>query len=273
MKKHECNTNTTPHLKPHIGTDLKNRQYSVKVFETSIKNDDEFIEFMKKYHLLFKDHLIVISGEMSLRSENYLKEAGYHYLHNVNLPTGRSKKALEEEFQLQESKPPQESEALLKAELEKAFEAEKAQLEEHFEGEKALLEEALQASKVDYAILKQELNGLKKRLNTKLTVLDKMIRSGRELHIEGDLLLLNRVNSGASIYTSGNMIITQVVEGALRCDGQFMMVRVSPKANIVFNGVEVDNALLKDTLNRIELTNNEIYITPVIKKEINWEQS
>jgi len=56
----------------------------------------------------------------------------------------------------------------------------------------------------------------------------------------------------------------------LRCDGNFMMMVASPKANIIFHGVEVDNSLLEDKLNRIELKNNEIHITPVIKKEINW---
>jgi len=249
---------------------LKNRQYSVKILETSIENDDEFIDFMQKYHLLFKDHLIVISGDMSVRSETYLKEAGYHYLHNVTLPTGRSKKALEEEFQLYDAKPSEEDCQSLKTEIEQKLELE---MRKAFEAEKSLLQNELQTCKVDYAILKQELHSLKKKLNTKLTVLDTMIRSGRELNINGDLLLLNRVNSGASIYTSGNLIITQLVEGALRCDGQFMMVMVSPKANIVFNGVVVDNALLKDKLNRIELIENEIHITPVIKKEINWEQS
>jgi len=98
-----------------------------------------------------------------------------------------------------------------------------------------------------------------------------MIRSGRELDIKGDLLLLNRVNSGATIKTTGNMIITKVVEGAIRCSGNFMMLTASPKANIVFHGVEVDNNLLENRLNRVELKNNEIIITPVLKKEINWE--
>ncbi|HIC77647.1 MAG TPA: hypothetical protein EYP02_00555 [Sulfurovum sp.] len=83
-------------------------------------------------------------------------------------------------------------------------------------------------------------------------------------------MLLNRVNSGATIHTTGNLIITQVVDGALRCDGNFMMITASPKANIIFHGVEVDNSLLAKKLNRVELKNNEILITPVIKKEINW---
>lgn len=136
------------------------------------------------------------------------------------------------------------------------------------------LEEELKNKNVDAAVSAQiaqtELDKLSHQLQNNLTVLDEMIRSGRELDIKGDLLLLNRVNSGATIKTTGNLIITKVVEGAIRCAGNFMMLTASSKANIVFHGVEVDNSLLEDRLNRVELKNNEIIITPVLKKEINW---
>jgi len=230
---------------------VKNRQYSVKIFEAEIEDDGQFIDFLEKHYLLFKDHLIHVTGEMSEGVERYLKEKPFFYLHDVSFPEGRSKKALESEFKMQEDLPSKEA--------------------------YAKLEEECKNLSVDYAILKQEmqqeLNGLNKKLKTKFTVIDTIIRSGRELKIDGDLLLLNRVNSGATIHTTGNLIITQVVEGALRCDGQFMMITVSPKANIVFHGVLVDNELLENKLNRIELKENKIHITPVIKKEINWEQS
>lgn len=102
-----------------------------------------------------------------------------------------------------------------------------------------------------------------------LQVIDKLVRSGQELKIDGDLLLLNRVNSGGSINISGNLIITQLVEGDIRCYGNFMMLKASPKANIVFHEVEVDNKYLEDKLNRVELINNEIRIIPVLK-ETKW---
>jgi len=137
------------------------------------------------------------------------------------------------------------------------------------------LEKELKVKEVEAVVSAQiaqgKLDELSIQLQNNLTVLDEMIRSGRELNIKGDLLLLNRVNSGATIKTTGNMIITKVVEGSIRCSGNFMMLTASPKANIVFHGVEVDNDLLENRLNRVELKNNEIIITPVLKKEINWE--
>jgi len=136
------------------------------------------------------------------------------------------------------------------------------------------LEEELRAEQIECAVSQQmaeaKVEKLSNKLQNNLTVLDNMIRSGRELNIEGDLLLLNRVNSGATINTLGNLIVTKVVEGSIRCNGNFMMLTASPKANIVFHGVEVENTLLENRLNRVELKHNEIIITPVLKKETNW---
>jgi septum site-determining protein MinC len=208
---------------------LKSKQYSVKVFETEIVDEAKFISFFDANYTLFKDHLILIHGTLPKNIETYLKVKKLKYLHNIELPKGRTRKALEEELY-----------------AEKREQA------------------------VSQQIAEERLEKLSSQLQNNLTVLDDMIRSGRELNIEGDLLLLNRVNSGATINALGNVIITKIVEGAIRCNGNFMMLMASPKANIVFHGVEVENKLLENRLNRVELKNNEIIITPVLKKEINW---
>jgi len=100
------------------------------------------------------------------------------------------------------------------------------------------VEEALEFEKLEFQAKQErielELAKLSERLDNNLTVKDSIVRSGQELRIEGDLLLLNRVNSGATIHTTGNLIITQVVEGDIRCYGSFMMISASPKANIIF---------------------------------------
>ena len=208
---------------------MKSNQYSVKVYETTIDDEEKFITFFETNYTLFKDHLIVIQGNLSKKIKDYLELRSLRYLHNINLPKGRSRKVLEEEL---------------------AFE--KAE------------------SLISIQIIEAEVRKLSARLQNNLTVLDNMVRSGNEMTIEGDLLLLNRVNSGATINVSGNLIITNVVEGAIRCKGNFMMLMTSPKANVIFHGVEVETKLLEDRLNRVELKNNEIIITPVLKKEINW---
>ena len=208
---------------------MKSNQYSVKVYETTIEDEEKFIEFFETNYMLFKDYLILIHGHLSQKIKEYLDCKSLIYLHNIDLPKGRSRKALEEELQIERSQ-----------------------------------------SAVSVQIAEAKLKRISSKLQNNLTVLDTMVRSGQEINIEGDLLLLNRVNSGATINIEGNLIITNVVEGAVRCFGNFMMLTASPKANIIFHGVEVDNDLLKNKLNRVELKNNKIIITPVLKKEISW---
>lgn len=207
---------------------MRTKQYSVKVCEMTLTNEDEFISFFEVNYILFKDHLIVINGQMTQKVEKYLKENELQYMLNVTLPKGQGRLAIEKE--IQEQKEQHEVEQLEK---------------------------------------EQELSELSSKLENNLKVRDTLVRSGQELNIDGDLLLLNRVNSGATIIINGNLIITQIVEGAIRCTGNFMMIKASPKANIVFNDIEVDNTCLIDRLNKVEFINNEIVITPVLK-ETNW---
>jgi len=208
---------------------LKGKQYSVKVYETTVEDEDKFISFFNNNYILFKDRLIVINGELSDRIREYLQSKSLVFINNIELPISRNRQEL-------------------------ALEEERVRLEEKRRQE----------------LIKDELCRLSDRIHNNLKVLDGIVRSGQELQIDGDLLLLNRVNSGATINITGNLIITQVVEGSIRCDGNFMMLSNSPKANIIFHGVQVDNNLLEEKLNRIELKDNRILITPVLKKEINW---
>ena len=209
---------------------MKGKQYSIKVYETTIEEEEAFISFFDANYLLFKDHLIVIQGDLSDKVKNYLHQKSLTFINNITLPVSKTRRDIQKER------------------------------------EERRLEEEERQRKID-----DEMSRLSDRLENNMKVRDSMVRSGQEIFVEGDLLLLNRVNSGATIHTTGNLIITQIVEGSIRCDGKFMMLKSSPKANIVFQGVEVDNKLLRNKLNRIELINDKIIITPVLKKEINWE--
>jgi len=208
---------------------LQSKQYSVKVLECRVDNEDEFIEFFNINYTLFKDHLIVINGEISQRIEEYLKSKPLAFANNLKLPKARTKRALEEE----------------------------------------ILAERREYN-VEKLLAQMEIEKLSNRLQNNLRVYENIIRSGKELNIDGDLLLLNRVNSGASIYVSGNFIATKLVEGFVWCSGNFMILSASPKATIIFKGVELDNSYLRGKLNRVEYKNQEIVITPVFKKEISW---
>ncbi len=207
---------------------MRGSQFSVKVYETVVENEEQFIAFFDSNHTLFKDHLISIRGVLSKKIREYLKEKNLNYVHNKTMPKSRSRKSIEDDF--------------IK---------EREEIEDK------------------YQQMQQKIEQLSSK-DRGFTVIDTIVRSGKEIKIDGDLLLLNRVNSGASIETTGNLIMIDVVEGNVRCNGNFMMISPSPKAHIIFNGIEVDSDLLKDKLNKIELKNHRIEITPVLKKETNW---
>lgn len=207
---------------------MRTKQYSVKVCEMTLVNEDEFISFFETNYILFKDHLIVINGQMTQKVEAYLKQKELQYLVNATLPKGQGRVAIEKEIQEQK--------------------------EQH---------------QIEQEQKEKELSKLSNKLQNNLKVRDTLVRSGQELNIDGDLLLLNRVNSGASIIINGNLIITQIVDGSIRCNGNFMMLQASPKANIVFNDIEIDNSSLNERLNKVEFINNQIVITPILK-ETNW---
>ena len=210
---------------------MQTKQFSVKVFEVLITDEDEFITFFDKNYIFFRAHLISISGVVTETITQYLNEKELKFVVDVNLPRSKSKK---------QAPPPME-------EIKQAEEIPKKE-------EKELLVEPKEPEQ---------------KVHDNLRVIDALVRSGQELKIAGDLLLLNRVNSGGTIDIDGNLIITQIVEGSIRCRGNFMMLKASPKANIVFHDVEVDNTYLQERLNRVELINNEIRITPVLK-ETSW---
>jgi len=102
-----------------------------------------------------------------------------------------------------------------------------------------------------------------------LKIIDEIVRSGQDIRVQSDLLILNRVNSGAKLHVEGNLIITGNVDGMIFCNGDFMLVKTSPKAMIVFNGVEIDGSLLQNKFNKIIFNGEEIIVTP-IEKEPKW---
>ncbi len=195
---------------------MNTKQYSAKILEVELDNDEDFISFFDKSYIFFQNYLVIINGKESNTIIEYMHSKNLKFIFNLVLPTQKKRKNREVEN-------------------------------------------------------KQEQNVQKptEKLKTKsnLKVLDKLVRSGQEINIDGDLLLLNRVNSGGSIVVNGTLIITQIVDGSIRCDGDFMMMQASSKANILFHGVEVDNKFLQDRLNRVELIDNEIVITSALKEK------
>ena len=225
---------------------MKSRQYSVRVYETEIDNDEEFIEFFKINSVLLKNNLILLKGEVSNKIQLFLKSLSLDFIINPNLS-----KSFTKNINIENN--------LKEVEKQKELESEK--------------DIEIEIYKKEIALNQSLLNEKNKNLNkNNITILDSLIRSGKQVNIDGDLVLFSRINSGASVYVNGNFIATQLIEGKVLCNGDFMLFNSSPKAYIEFHGIELTNSL-NNKLNKVEFKNNEIIITPVLKEEINWVTS
>ncbi|MRJ06105.1 MAG: hypothetical protein C6I01_01100 [Epsilonproteobacteria bacterium] len=70
-------------------------------------------------------------------------------------------------------------------------------------------------------------------------IIDRVVRSGQEIITDNDLIFTQRVNGGARIVTSGNVIALEQFEGELVCNGQFL-VMLKNKGSIIFDGEEIE---------------------------------
>ena len=102
-----------------------------------------------------------------------------------------------------------------------------------------------------------------------LEIVDTLVRSGMAVETSKDVLVLKRVNSGATIATDGNLIALAPIEGLVKCNGDFMLIKPTGKARILFNGVDITDAMETDHFYKIRMTDDEILITPYAK-DIQW---
>ncbi len=86
------------------------------------------------------------------------------------------------------------------------------------------------------------------------------IRSGMEIKSNSDIILLKRANSASSIQTDGNFIALDTVEGKVECNGEFMFLKASPKALILFNGKDISSYLQKNSFFSITFEEGNIEI-------------
>ena len=101
-------------------------------------------------------------------------------------------------------------------------------------------------------------------------VIDEVIRSGQEINYSGDILLLDRVNSGAKIKVGGNFISLSKVEGDIESEGNFMLLKITSKAKIIFNSMDITEELQENKFYEIRKKDNDIDIKEYLK-DIKWE--
>jgi len=190
---------------------LKSNQYSIKVFEATIEDENKFLAFIDANYELFKHHLLCFQGDIPQRVQQYLEKKSLKYINNFDFPKA---KKIKDNF-----------------------------IMPHHEEQKC---------------------------KESCKVISEPLRSGQYVEHAGDVVVAERINSGAKVVAKGNVIALNVVNGDISSMGDFILVGDTQKSNILFHGVKIDNTLLENRLNKIEFIDNEIVIKAISKKELTW---
>jgi len=102
-----------------------------------------------------------------------------------------------------------------------------------------------------------------------LEIIDSIIRSGIEIDSSDDLLVLNRINSGSVVKTKGNFLGLSLVDGKVICNGNFMLIKRSKNAMIIFNGNDITDKIEENSFYTVKIKDGNIYIDKY-KKDIKW---
>lgn len=78
------------------------------------------------------------------------------------------------------------------------------------------------------------------------------IRSGEEIESDSDLVFFSRINSGAVIESSRSIQIFGIIDGLIRSDGEFLLLREIGKGTVIFHGEELDKSQLNGQLKLIQ---------------------
>ena len=74
------------------------------------------------------------------------------------------------------------------------------------------------------------------------TVYYRPIRSGEEIESQTDLVFFSRINSGAVIESSRSIQVFGIIDGLVRSDGDYLILKEIGKGNVFFHGEELDKS-------------------------------
>ena len=95
------------------------------------------------------------------------------------------------------------------------------------------------------------------------TVYHRPIRSGEAIESEDDLVFFARINSGALIESSRSIQVFGIIDGLVRSDGAYLLLKNIGKGSVVFHGEELDKSQFNGQLKLVEYKNNAIVMKEV----------
>ncbi len=99
----------------------------------------------------------------------------------------------------------------------------------------------------------------KKRADEKAAVYYRPIRSGEGIDAGTDLVFFGRINSGAVIECSRSVQIFGIIDGLVRCDGEYILIKEIALGAVFFQGEELDKSQLPGELKLIKYENGIVF--------------
>lgn len=102
--------------------------------------------------------------------------------------------------------------------------------------------------------------------NTKskdVSVYYRTIRSGEAINAQSDLVFFERINSGAVIECSQSVQVFGIIEGLIRCDGEYILLKEIGQGTVLFHGEELDKSQFDGRLKLVKYTKNAIVIKEI----------
>lgn len=89
------------------------------------------------------------------------------------------------------------------------------------------------------------------------------IRSGEVIDSQNDLVFFERINSGAVIECSESVQIFGIIEGLIRCDGEYILLKEIGQGTVLFHGEELDKSQFNGHLKLVKYEKNAIVIKDI----------
>jgi len=94
-------------------------------------------------------------------------------------------------------------------------------------------------------------------------VFHRTIRSGEAIHINENLVFFGRINSGALVESTGSIQSFGIIDGIIRSEGEFLIIKQIGLGSVVFHGEELDRTSFNGQLKLVEYKNSAIEIKDI----------
>ena len=94
-------------------------------------------------------------------------------------------------------------------------------------------------------------------------VVDRPIRSGEAIDTESSMTFLGRINSGAVIDSSASLEFFATIDGLIRAEGDYLILRDIGKGNVFFHGEELDKTAFQGPLKLVEYKQDGLVIKEI----------